>query len=169
MTAMMQSRIFSTLRKWTEVLHPTEKSQPGPPANRFLSWNRTVHCLSVVLLVVSSCGNKRERRNPQLEWEVAVCKETASLLPDTCVPRDQLTEANGGVINIEAKLKCGETLFCTWACVPKVHRGPFFRVKHGPWSLCELCFSSDPLPRECYDESAHRKADKTVIGPDDKP
>lgn len=109
----------------------------------------TIYWLSIALLVFSSCSNKRAPLSPQEEWHIAVCKNNVTSLPAACFPGDQLTEENGGIINVEVLTRCG-IVTCTWACISRKHDGPSFAVKHGPWSLCQLCFNTQPLPHDCY-------------------
>jgi hypothetical protein len=92
------------------------------------------------------------RSHTELEWKVAVCKHTVRLLPAACYPGDLLTEENGGLVNIEVKLKCGDSIICQWACVQDTPHGKWFSVKHGPWGLCQLCFQSGDLPKACYED-----------------
>lgn len=106
--------------------------------------------ISTLLLVLSSCGNKSGHRDPELQAKIAACRAATMQLPETCIPSDNLREETGGIINVEVTLACGQKIFCTWACVPKRNKGPLFKVQHGPWTLCELCFNTDPLPKACY-------------------
>jgi hypothetical protein len=110
--------------------------------------------LSISFLLVSSCSSKAQSTDSQLDTKVAVCKHMANefpaFLPATCEPRDKLTKENGGLFEFQIHLNCGGILSCTWACVPKKRQGPSFKVKHGPWTLCEGCFSKDSFPPACY-------------------
>lgn len=92
------------------------------------------------------------RSYTELQWKVAVCKHTVSLLPAACYAGDLLTEENGGLVNIEVKLKCGDSITCQWACVQDTTHRKWFSVKHGPWGLCQLCFHRGDLPKACYEK-----------------
>lgn len=96
------------------------------------------------------------------EWKVAVCQQMADefpkTLPQRCVQRDELTKDNGSLRIIKVTLNCGVTLSCTWLCISTKHEGPSFSVRHGPWTLCELCFDKDPVPDACFkDKYVQRK------------
>ena len=117
----------------------------------------TIYCISLALLVLSACGNKRQLLSPYIRWHLAVCQKNATSLPPTCIQGDNLKEENGGIVNIQVPTRCGVLITCTWACINKKNDGPFFAIKHGPWSLCQLCFSSEPLPKNCYQEPTPRQ------------
>lgn len=115
--------------------------------------------------VVSRSCNKVEDPDPELEWKITVCKYMADVLPTTlpknCIQRDRLTRENGSLLSFEVNLNCGASFFCTWVCVSKKHEGPFLKVKHGPWTLCELCLGDDPVPKACYDARPRPKTVKS--------
>lgn len=92
-------------------------------------------------------------RQADLHSKIGLCQRQVDRLPPTCRSGDVVTEQSGGVVNIEIKLGCGESFDCTWACVQGEKGGPSFDVKHGPWSLCKLCFPKEPLPGDCYASS----------------
>jgi len=124
---------------------------------------RIVYWLSLALLVFSSCGNKRQPLSPYIRWHLAVCQKNAGSLPPTCIQGDNLKEEDGGIVNIQVPTRCGVMITCTWACISRKNDGPFFAIKHGPWSLCQLCFSTEPLPNNCYQKPTPRQPGHPAI------
>ena len=123
-------------------------------------------CLTLTLVLLVSTSSGAQRADPQLSKKIAVCGHMAdvfpSWLPSTCTPGDQLTRENGGLVEFQIHLNCHAILHCSWACVSKKHQGPTFKVKRGPWTLCELCFSPDFLPNACFEDLLPRKRSRRV-------
>lgn len=141
---------------------PHTESTPQSATTTKNTMRNAIYWLAIALLVFSSCANTGSPLSPQVKWYITICRNNVTSLPASCVPGDQLTEQNGGIINLEVFTRCG-IVTCTWACISKKNDGPFFAIKHWPWSLCQLCFSSEPLPKNCYQEPKPRQSRHPAI------
>src|SRR5215469_12504175 len=71
----------------------------------------------------------------ELEFRISACRLKENLLPKTCKPGLDLTEKNGGVVNLPVNVQCAKTittLHCTWVCAQGNQRRPaWFAYQHG--------------------------------------
>ena len=164
---MIQSRIFTTLNKWLRIVRRTQDIDPTNSEQDVFARRPILFCLSLILLVISNCGSTHAQDNRELEWKVAVCKymarELPTTLPKSCVHRDRmLTVENGSLRTVQVNLPCGTAFYCTWVCITKKREGPKFKVKHGPWTLCEACLGNEPVPNVCYGDKRFQPRNGTT-------
>lgn len=120
----------------------------------------------ILLFLISSGSSQGQHTDPQLSTKIAVCENMTDIFPDvlpaSCTTANKLTRENGGLFDVQVHLNCDAVLHCTWACVSKENQGPKFKVKRGPWTLCEICFNDDLLPKTCFDGFLPHKHSRKV-------